>query len=345
MKKWCYFLLLLTAIASCKKNVDSTCTDDIGLYHSYEFPVGVSLEPSELDANDRYRNIAAKQFNSITPENCFKAVSLHPQEGVFDWSQSEILIEFCKQNNKRIHGHTLIWHEQLPEWIKNYQGSRADWENLMKNHIQTIVKHFKGKVTGWDVVNEAFYEDGTLRNTIWHQKIGDSYIEKAFVYAQEADPDAKLFYNDFSLEWNPVKRNAVLSLLNNLRLRGVKVNGIGLQMHISTVYPDPSQVAEALNACAAADYLIHLSEIDVSVNPLNKSDFSLTEKLLKKQAEKMTAVIGLYKQLSQKYQYGITFWGVSDNHSWIRSYFNRNDYPLLYDDNYMIKPIYCSLKL
>lgn len=212
----------------------------------------------------------------------------------------------------------------------------------MKLHIQTIVEHFKNKVTAWDVVNEAFNEDGTLRNSIWKQKIGIGYIEKAFLFANEANPNALLFYNDYNLESNPIKRNSVLSLLKNLRNRGVKVDGIGVQMHVSTYYPEPTQIAIAFQEIITDKFKIHVSELDISVNPLGKNIIP-SESLFNEQANLLGSIVFNYNQIPKQYQYGITFWGISDKNSWIRSFYNREDYPLLYDDNYMPKPCYYKI--
>lgn len=229
-------LILLTFFLGCKKEEISKCDDNIGLFTFSSYPIGTAIDLNALESDPVYKSVAIKQFNSITPENIFKAQYIHPEPLLFNWTEADRLASFCQNNNKRLHGHTLIWHQQLPQWILDYQGSPFDWELLMKVHIQTVMTHFKNKVTAWDIVNEAFNEDGTLRNSIWKQKIGDGYIEKAFLFAREADPSALLFYNDFNLESNTTKLNSVLSFLNNLRNRGVRIDGIGVQMHISTYY-------------------------------------------------------------------------------------------------------------
>jgi endo-1,4-beta-xylanase len=341
MKRISLFVLL-TFYLGCKKEEIAKCDDRIALSALSSYPIGTAIDFVELENNPLYKSIAIKQFNSITPENIFKAQYIHPEPLLFNWAEADSLLSFCQNNNKRLHGHTLIWHQQLPQWILDYQGSISDWEQLMKVHIQTIITHYKNKVTAWDVVNEAFNEDGTLRNSIWKQKIGIGYIEKAFIYAREADPNALLFYNDFNLESNPTKRNSVLALLNNLRNRGVKIDGIGIQMHISTNYPAPSQIANAFEEIVADKYKIHVSELDISVNPLGK-DIELSETLLNEQANLLGSVVVNYNNIPKPYQYGITFWGISDKNSWIRSFYNRQDYPLLYDDNYLPKPSYCKL--
>lgn len=335
-------LLFILFIFACKKEENKVCSDNTGAYTISNYPIGTAIDFVELIGNPLYKTIAIKQFNSITPENIFKPEFIHPEPKVFNWAEADSLTAFCLINNKRIHGHTLIWHQQLPNWILNFEGTKKDWEELMKHHILTVVKHFKNNVQAWDVVNEAFNEDGTLRNTIWKQKIGEDYIEKAFLFAREADPKALLFYNDFNLESNPTKLNGVINLLNSLKNKGVKVDGVGVQMHVSTYYPESSQIAKALEEIAANNYKVHVSELDISVNPLGK-DIMANESLLIQQANLLANIIIHYNQLPKHLQYGITFWGISDKNSWIRSYYNREDYPLLYDDAYLPKPCYCKL--
>ena len=343
MNKLKYILIIIILIASCEKNDIEKCDDLQSLYSFSTFPIGVAIDINELNTDSQYYDIAVNQFNSITPENIFKPSYLHPNENYFDWLEADKLVDFCQTNNKRLHGHTLIWHNQLPEWMKNFQGNQAEWELMFKEHIQTICLHFKGKIKSWDVVNEAFNDNGTLRNTIWKQKIGSSYIEKAFIYAHEADPDVLLFYNDYDIALNETKRKAILSLLNNLRQRGVPIHGIGMQMHISILHPENKQIAAALKEISDNGFKIHLSEIDISVNPLSK-EIEPSAELFERQANKLAAITLLYKEIPSKNQYGMTFWGISDKNTWIRNYFNRDDYPLLFDDNYDPKPAYCKFK-
>jgi endo-1,4-beta-xylanase len=334
--------LLLALFIACQKEKNEICHDNIGIHTLSGYPIGTAIDINELEFNPLYRSIAIKQFNSFTPENTFKAEYLHPEPFLFNWTNADSLATFCQNNNKRLHGHTLIWHKQLPQWILDFQGSPTEWEQLMKKHIQTIVTHFKNKVTAWDVVNEAFNEDGTLRNSIWKQKLGDGYIEKAFRFAKEADPNTLLFYNDYNLESNPTKRNSVIALMKNLRNRGVKIDGIGVQMHVSTYYPEASQIANALQEISGNNFKIHISELDISVNPLGKNNIQL-EPLFTQQANLLGSIVFNYNQIPEEYRYGITFWGISDRNSWIRNYYNKEDYPLLYDDNFLPKPCYCKL--
>ena len=335
-------LALAGLLVACRKEPGGPCDASQPLYAAYPFPVGVAVNTDALDANPAYEAVAARQFNSVTPENIFKPSYLHPGAQDYEWGEADQLAAYCQAHQQRLHGHTLVWHQQLPRWMREFAGSPADWEQLLQDHIQTICRHFRGRVSSWDVVNEAFEADGTLRNTIWRAHLGDGYLEKAFRYAHAADPDARLFYNDYDLESNPVKRRAVLTLLQTLRQRGVPVHGLGMQLHISILHPENTQIAEALREVQQSGLLVHLSEIDVATNPLGNAGEPTAERL-QRQADKLAFVVRTYGELPRAQQYGITFWGVSDRDSWIRGYYHRADYPLLFDDYYQPKPAYCAL--
>lgn len=336
-------VFLCLSLLSCKRNIPEVCPEHAALYSVSDFPLGVAIAPERMASVPEYRRIALSQFNSYTPENIMKARYLHPEPEVYDWQAADALADTCARYGIRLHGHTLIWHESLPDWLRLYEGTSSEWKQVFKDHIQSIVRHFRGRVASWDVVNEAFHEDGTLRNSLWRQKIGDEYIELAFQYAQEADPDVLLFYNDYALELNPVKRAGVLMLLDRIRSRGVRVDGVGLQMHVRLHDPDPADMSDAFSEVAAHRYRVHLSELDISVNPLAKP-ITNRQALLKEQATYLEQIIRCYKQLPRDYRYGITFWGLSDADSWIPVHYNREDYPLLYDQQYVPKPAYCLLK-
>lgn len=338
-----YLFLCLAILGGCRPDTAVTCTDATALHAEADFRIGVAVDVGELFGNPVYEAIARKQFNSLTPENVMKVAYLQPQEGVFDFRDADSLLAYSLRNGQRLHGHTLVWHQQLPAWMEVFEGDAAAWDQLLKTHIQTIVGRYKNDIRSWDVVNEAFLEDGSLRNSLWLQKLGPAYIEKAFRYAHEAAPDALLFYNDYNLESNPTKLRSVLSILNGLRSRGIRVDGIGLQMHVSTAYPEPAQIGTALQEVAAQQYHVHVSELDVSVNPFGR-DLELSPKLLAQQADLLGAIVFHYRQIPSQLQFGITLWGVSDRNSWIRYFYQRADYPLLYDDDYRPKSAYCKMK-
>jgi endo-1,4-beta-xylanase len=312
------------------------------LKEAVKFPLGASVNPRMLNENEAYRNIAANEWNSLTAENHMKMMLIHPASDRFDFSKGDEILNFGAATGKRMHGHTLVWHNQVPQWMKDFQGDQKAWEALLKNHIQTVVTHYKGKVSGWDVVNESFLDDGSLRPTLWSEHIPD-YIAKSFQWAHEADPKAILFYNDYGQDGKPKKMQAILSLVADLKQRKIPIHGLGLQMHIN-VDSKKEEIAKVIEQSAKTGLAIHFSELDIAVNPKNNPDFSYDEKTAQAQNELFAFVFTSFRSIPVKQQYGITFWNISDKDSWLRGYFKRpKEYPLLFDENYAKKPAYSEL--
>ena len=317
------------------------------------FYVGAALNVSQLKNNTQYSNTVITNYNSITAENAMK-FGVEPSENVFDFSDADYLVGFAQAHGMRIHGHNLIWHAYLPKWVQDFSGDSSAWENLFKTHIQTEVTHFKGKVVSWDVVNEAFNDDGTLRKahstpsangtkdgSIWARNLGDDYVARAFKYAHEADPDALLFYNDYGQDYAPAKLTALLNMVKDFKSRGIPINGIGLQMHIR-ISSDNNSIKNVITQCAATGLQIHISELDISMSKDTKNS-SLTYTSASKQLEsdKYEFISSTYKSVvPAAQQFGITTWGVSDATSWLRSAIQTNEWPLLFDDNYLPKPCF-----
>jgi endo-1,4-beta-xylanase len=306
------------------------------------FRLGASVNPRLLSENEAYRGIASNEFTSITAENHMKMMLVHPAADRFDFSKGDEIVAFASATGKRIHGHTLVWHNQVPQWMKDFQGDQKDWENLLKHHIQTVVGHYKGKVAGWDVVNESFLDDGSLRPSLWADHIPD-YIAKSFQWAHEADPNATLFYNDYGQDGHPKKMQAILNLVADLKRRQIPIHGIGLQMHIN-VDSKRTQIEEVITKSAQTGLAVHFSEVDVAVNPRNNPEFVYDEKASAAQMELFKLLFKSFQSIPIKQQYGITFWNISDKDSWLRGYFKRpKEYPLLFDENYAKKPAYTEL--
>ncbi|MDN5201110.1 endo-1,4-beta-xylanase [Fulvivirgaceae bacterium BMA10] len=343
IRHWISCLTILLLVSGCdKKNLDH-CDDTQPLFGLSGFPIGVAVDVPKLRYDNQYRDIVHNQFNSLTPENILKFENIHPAEAQYEWAEMDHLIEFAQSGNKRVHGHTLIWHKQLPVWLLNHKGNKEDWLVLMRDHIFKIMTRYKGKVQSWDVVNEAFNEDGTLRHSIWNQKIGPGYIEQAFLFAHQADKDALLFYNDFNLALNANKRKAVLKLITTLKSKNVPIHGIGMQMHVFDGFPSQTEINTAAIEFQKLGLKIHFSELDISLNPLANKQ-APTNKMLGNQKRKIKMIVLNYQQLGISSKFGITVWGVSDIDSWIPANFNRMDWPLLYDDEYQTKPMYCGFK-
>ncbi|MEP6845182.1 MAG: endo-1,4-beta-xylanase [Panacibacter sp.] len=314
------------------------------------FAVGAAIDVSLLQNNTLYRNTLITQESSITTENTLKWPSVQPSENTFDFSGGDYIADFCVSNSKRMHSHCLIWYQSNPAWLNNFTGDSLAWENLFKTHIQTVVAHYKGRAAGWDVVNEAFHnEDGSLRmndvnpadnfddGCIWARHIGRDYIARAFIYAHEADPDALLFYNDYGQEWSDRKTDSIIAMVNDLKARNIPISGLGIQMHTDINASKPG-ITNAIQKLAATGLLIHISELDISVNPSNNQSVVFSDALAQQQADRYAFIVQQYKLfVPVAQQYGITTWNVGDKDSWIRSYLNHKDWPLLFDDNYKRK--------
>lgn len=312
------------------------------LKNAVKYPLGASVNPRLLVENEAYKLIAKNEWTSLTAENHMKMMLIHPAADRFDFSKGDEILNFAAANGKRMHGHTLVWHNQIPQWMKDFQGDQKSWEALLKNHIQTVVNHYKGKIAGWDVVNESFLDDGSLRPSLWSKHIPD-YIAKSFQWAHEADPDAILFYNDYGQDGKPKKMQAILDLVAELKRRAIPIHGLGLQMHIN-VDSKQNELDELMKKSIQTGLKIHLSELDIAVNPKNNPDFVYDEKVAKAQSELFNYIFKSFAEVPATQQYGITFWNISDKDSWLRGYFKRpKEYPLLFDDNYAKKPAYTAL--
>ncbi len=357
-KSFVVFLIVLVGFlaVSCKKSVAPALDTNTlpitplpTLKGSAPFLIGASIDPTFLRNNLRYRETLISEFNSITIENMMKMNNIQPERARFDYARANELVSFANQEKMRIHGHALVWHEALPGWISTFQGDSLAWENLFKTHIQTVASYYKGKLAGWDVVNEAIDNDGGTRNdnssqgSIWRRKLGADYIARAFLYAKEADPNAILFYNDYAQESNPKKLEAILRMVEDLRKSNVPVEGLGLQMHIHINTPDAG-IVNAITKYVKTGLKIHISELDIQLNPSNETLERPTVAQLEAQRLKFLTVVRAYKTLVPKeQQYGITQWNVGDADSWLRTYLKKNEFPLPFDMNYEKKVSYYGI--
>lgn len=316
------------------------------------FKVGCAINPYLLKNKD-YLNVVSNEFNSITAENVLKFYSLHPKRDVFTFAMGDSVVNFALANKKRMHGHCLVWHESAPKWLNEFEGDSASWDSILKTHIQTVLTHYKGKMTSWDVVNEAFSDDGNYRTEksnatrksdkiYWYNHLGADYIAHAFQYAHEADPSTLLFYNDYNQESSATKLKAIIAMVTDFKQRGIPIHGLGLQMHIN-IKTKNEGIITALKEVAKTGLLIHISELDISVNRHNDSTLVYNDSLKALQSEKFAFVVEQYKKLiPKKQQYGITCWNVGDADSWLVKWHKAKDWPLLFDNNYQRKECYTS---
>ena len=345
--KRAYIMVVFTCILACNNSTEKK--EVLGLKNAATFPIGTAINISRLLNDAKLQKLQIENFNSITATSDMKMQSILPAENNFNWKTADTILYYAKIHNQRLFGHNLIWHSSTPKWVREKGEKDSIWlGDFMQQYIKTYVGRYKGKVAAWDVVNEAFESSGgNYRESFWYKRLGNSYIEKAFRYAHEADPDAILFYNDFNIERDTVKLNAVLNMVNEFKAKGVPISGIGFQMHIRMDIPD-EMIAYSLKKAAETGLQIHLSEVDIIFNTHNDERLGgiqnysvLTDEMKQAQAEKYKSLIKMYKEIVPKeQQFGITFWDFTDRDSWIKGFFNMKDWPCIYDDSLQAKPAY-----
>jgi endo-1,4-beta-xylanase len=342
---FCTILFLLACNTKKSQPLNANANKGLKDYYSSYFPMGVAVGPRDLSGESA--DFIIKNFNSITAENAMKMVSLQPQENKFFWKDADSIVSFAVKNNLKVRGHALCWHEQAPSWLfKDADGNQVSKEVLLqrlKDHIFTVVKRYKGKIYAWDVVNEAIDDDSSriLRNSLWYQITGEDFIVKAFEYAREADPDAKLFYNDYNTE-RPEKTERLYKLLKKLVDAKVPIDGVGLQAHWSIYEPSESELRSTIEKFSSLGLEVHITELDMSIYPWEKerrprregeSD-EYTPELEQKQVEQYGKVFKIFREYKKDIT-SVTFWNLSDRSTWLDNYpvRGRKNYPLLFDEN------------
>jgi endo-1,4-beta-xylanase len=350
------FLLLLCIESKLTQAQNSSSSDTVkGLKNYYKnyFPIGASVMPSNLKGDEG--ELILQQFNSLTPENSMKMAPIHPAENRYNWTDADSIAEFAQRNGLKLRGHTLCWHNQTPPWFfKDSAGNTVTKEVVLqrlKDHITAVVSRYKGKIYAWDVVNEAVSDKPGeyLRPSPWYQVCGEEYIAKAFEYAHAADPNAVLFYNDYN-EINASKREKIYKLVKSLKDAGVPIGGVGLQGHWAINEPSRDQLDSTIKKFADLGLKIQITELDISVYPKehNARERKPEDADTAFNAEKENKQIEEYKmcfELFRKYRNvisGVTFWNVSDRHSWLDNFpvRGRKDHPLLFDKDLKPKKVF-----
>jgi len=328
------------------------------------FLVGAALNPAQFSGQDPLEDALIKaQFNTISPENVLKWEVVHPYPGTYDFSLADKYVEFGQQNHMFVIGHNLVWHSQVPQWVFEDENHNPVGRKVllkrMRDHIRNVVGRYKGRINGWDVVNEALNEDGTLRQSPWMKIIGYDYIEKAFRYAHEADPQAQLYYNDYSLE-NEAKRKGALELVSKLKAKGVSITGVGLQDHVQMDWPTADQIDAAISEFGKLGVKVMITELDVDVLPaatpsqtadvslnvasdpkLNPYPNGLPEPVQQELSKRYADLFGTYGKHCGLVS-RVTFWGVTDKESWKNNWpvKGRTNYPLLFNRDAQPKPAF-----
>lgn len=329
-----------------------------------DFVIGAALNVAQITGKDaRGDAIVTSQFNTISPENVLKWEIVHPQPDKYDFTLADQYVAFGQKHHMFIVGHNLVWHHQVPDWVfhddKGNLLSRDALLARMRDHIHTVVGRYKGKIQSWDVVNEALNEDGTMRPSLWYKIIGDDYIEKAFQYAHEADPQALLTYNEFNLE-KPAKRDGAIALVKKLQAKGIPIAIIGLQNHDSLTWPTVEDEDATISAFEAMGLKVVISELDVTVLPNGGNQPTAEVSLSIKQSKDLNPYKdglpdSVQQQLAARYAdlfrvflkhrgavTRVTFWNVADGDSWLNDWpvAGRANYPLLFDRADQPKPAF-----
>ncbi len=327
-------------------NQDSSAEPALKTLFSADFKIGAAVNPLTILSQEQ---LLAEHFNSITAENEMKFASLHPEEEIYTFEAADQLVAFARKHNMAMRGHTLVWHNQTPDWLfAGTTGGLASKDILLarlKAHINTVVGRYKNDIYAWDVVNEVITDEGQelFRPSKWLEIAGVDFIAKAFEYAHEADPKALLFYNDYN-ESDPNKRDKMYTLLKSLLDQGVPVHGVGLQAHWNLYDPTLDDIRAAIEKYASLGLQLQLTELDVSMFRFDDRRIDLKTPgtgLLELQAERYEAIFKLLKEYREVIS-AVTFWGAADDYTWLDDFpvRGRKNWPFLFDEQQRPKPAF-----
>ncbi len=295
--------------------------------------VGAALDPNALDER-AYRDLAATELTSVTPENAMKWESVEPARGEFHWDEADALVAFAKAHEQKVRGHTLVWHSQLPPWLIQGRFSPEELRDLMVDHIAAEAGRYKGAIYAWDVVNEPFAEDGSWRKSIWWEAMGPGYVAIALRAARAADPDAKLYINDYGVETDGPKMRALYNLVAELKRDGVPIDGVGLQSHF-VAGSTAADLPEVMAKFASLGVDVAVTELDLRIRlPADKPS-------LLTQADDYAFIVRACRATPRCV--GVTTWGITDDRSWIPSFFSGYGAALPFDEAYRPKPAVAAM--
>jgi endo-1,4-beta-xylanase len=307
--------------------------------------VGAAADSAYL-SESLYASTLSTEYSQLQPENEMKFGLIHPAPATYDYTGPDTLVAFAQKSNMQVRGHTLVWHNQVPDWVAtpSTPWTASALNKVLSDHIANVVGHYKGQVYAWDVVNEAFNEDGTIRSTIWYDAPGIGFagqgtrtIEQALIWAHSADPAAKLFYNDYSAETMNAKSDAIYAMAQDFVKRGVPLSGIGMQLHIDPAFDSPSNLAslsQNIQRLGALGLEVHFTEIDVRLQSNSSNDLAAQELVYRDLMN-----VCLQQSSCKLFQ----TWGFTDRYSWIPSFFTGYGWGLPFDASYGKKPAYTGL--
>jgi len=355
----CVVAISVTFIScsSSKKVTGSSGSSTLREAYKNDFLIGTALNSQQIEEKDsNAAKLVPEQFNAATPENIMKAEIIHPQWDKYNFDLADKMVEYGKKHNILINGHTLIWHSQLPAYARNIKDVDS-FKTFFNDHITTIASRYNGKIYSWDVVNEALNEDGTMRKSIFLDKIGDDFITEAFRLAQKAAPDTKLYYNDYNIE-QPKKRAGAIAIIKKIQAAGIRIDGVGIQGHWHLNKIPLKDIEESILEFSALGIQVMFTELDIEVlqrnfqgadvsqrvasNPaLNPYVNGLPDSVQVQLANDYESLFKLFLKHKDKVT-RVTFWGVADGNSWLNGWpvRGRTNYPLLFDRQYKPKPAY-----
>ena len=324
-----------------------------------DFLIGTALNTAQIEEKDPgAATLVPQQFNAITPENIMKSEVIHPGWDKYDFVLADKIVAYGKKYNMKVNGHTLIWHSQLPAYLRKIKDADSV-KQFFTNHINTVAGRYDGKIFSWDVVNEALEEDGSLRKSIFSEKLGSDFVTEAFRLAQKAAPNTELYYNDYNIE-QPKKRAGAIALIKKIQAAGVRIDGVGIQGHWRASNIPLKEIENSILEFSALGIKVMFTELDLGVLP-NPWDSDAADVNLKAEySAKMNPYPnGLPDSIQARLTKGyedlfklflkhkdkvsrITFWGVNDGQSWLNGWpiRGRTNYPLLFDREFKPKPAY-----
>ncbi len=327
-----------------------------------DFMIGTAMSAGQIEQSDASADsLIVQQFNAVTPENIMKAAIIHPGWDTYNYTLADKLVAYAQKHGIRINAHTLIWHSQLPSFMQGINDPDSV-RRYFSGHIKTVAGRYDGKVYSWDVVNEALNEDGSLRNSIFLQKLGEDYIVEAFRLAQKAAPHTKLYYNDYNIE-QPLKRAGAIALIKKIQAAGVRIDGVGIQGHWKAGKLPLKEIEESIRQFAALGIEVMFTELDISVLPspwdtatadvnkkatgnsqMNPYTGGLPDSVAQLQARSYGALFSLFLKYKKSIS-RVTCWGVDDGQSWLNDWpiHGRTNYPLLFNRHYQPKAAFYSV--
>jgi endo-1,4-beta-xylanase len=315
--------------------------------------IGAAARPSLLQ-DAAYAETLSREFDMVEAEDAMKWWTIRPSPGKFNFSEGDKLVRFAQVHRMKVRGHCLVWDHNNPDWLAHGNFTPAQLSQILQEHITTVVKHYAGQVFAWDVVNEGFDEHGKVRDSIWYNQPGiglahagkdAAYIEQAFRWAHESDPRALLFYNEGEAEELSVKSDAIYAMLRDFKKRGVPIDGVGLQMHISSLDPDLQSIAANMSRISALGLQIHITELDIPL-PVKATGVWGGELMhpedLDRQAQVYRRIVRIC--LDNPSCTALQTWGFTDKYSWIDSHSHGSQgWALPFDRTYEPKPAYTAI--